>query len=188
MHNKCQYPDLHREILYIKLLPIPIMEQSSHFSFRTHITQISPIPSLFPSHKIIRHQPWDDPTTLLTPLPHCNKLKSCVKELYWNKGRKIQPITKLVGKSFYLAINFNIKNVLFRLWWTANNQQLVCLLKFHASGLARFCMGDDQLVGHCMVPAWCFWSCKVLLHGDVGEAFNPHNRGPQVKQVTLQNK
>ena len=44
--------------------------------------------------------------------------------------------------------------------------QLICLLKSHAVWLARICMGDDQLAGLCMVPAWCFWTawwwCMVL--------------------------
>ena len=55
---------------------------------------------------------------------------------------------------------------------SVRSQQLVPYFKSHASGLARFCMGDDQLAGLCMVSAWCFWSCMVLLHVVVGGAYN----------------
>ena len=46
---------------------------------------------------------------------------------------------------------------------------------------ARFCIGVNQLVGLCMVTAWWFWSCMVLLHGVVGGAYNwyccwPYNK------------
>ena len=49
-------------------------------------------------------------------------------------------------------------------------QQLVPYFKSQASGLASFLFWDDQLAGLCMVPAWCFWSCMVLLHVVVGGA------------------
>ena len=49
------------------------------------------------------------------------------------------------------------------------DEQLVCYLKSHAVWLGRICLRCDQLVGLCMVPAWVFWSCMVVLHGVVGK-------------------
>ena len=46
-------------------------------------------------------------------------------------------------------------------------QQLECYLKCHASGLGRICLRCDQLAGPCMMLAWCFWSCILVLHGVV---------------------
>ena len=44
-------------------------------------------------------------------------------------------------------------------------QQLVCYLKSHAVWLGRICLRCDQLAGLCMLPAWGFWNCMVVLHG-----------------------